>query len=215
MQFFDTLWSNIVETSIIEWAAVISGILYVIFAARKQMICWLFALISSGLYIYICYSYQLYIETGLQVFYVAMAIVGWWSWKRTTDQTIVQTSADLLDGVEVAVPDIKTWSANKHAINIGIGAVITAVVGFLFMRFTDQQNPFLDAFTTVFSLGATFMVVQKVLENWLYWIIIDLAGIYLYANRGLQLSAVLYFVFTVLAIVGFVSWYRQMKNLPG
>lgn len=207
--FWTNLLQGIQQTSWIEWIAVLTGLLYVIFAALKHLLCWLFAIISSGLYIYICIDYQLYIESGLQLFYVAMAVIGWISWNKSLPSTT--TSVDVLDDSQPR-NDIKVWSLSVHAINIGISALATIVLGFLFDQFTNQANPYTDAFTTVFSLAATFMVVQKVLENWIYWIIIDFVGIYLYQQRGLTLTAVLYGLYTVLAIVGFVIWYKRYKK---
>ena len=71
--------------------------------------------------------------------------------------------------------------------------------------------PYTDAFTTVFSLAATFMVTKKVLNNWLYWVVIDLVSIFLYMSRGLELAAVQYLLFTVLAILGWIQWRKQYK----
>lgn len=208
MTFFDTLWGDILRTSSYEWIAVISGILYVIFATRKMIICWLFAAISSSLFVYLCFIYQLYIEGGLQLFYVVMAVFGWWTWKK--DAQLTQTN-DVLDAVEKTSVDIKTWSIQKHLINIVISGILSFILGYIFLNYTDQKNPYVDACTTVFSLAATFMVTQKVLENWIYWIVIDAVSIYLYSSRGLQLTAIFYVIFTILATVAFLSWRKQYK----
>ena len=85
-------------------------------------------------------------------------------------------------------------------------------MGYLFSVYTDQANPYVDASTTVFSLVATFMVTKKVLENWVYWIIIDAVSVYLYFSRDLHLTAVLFVIFTLLAITGYVSWNKTMKT---
>lgn len=207
--FVTSLILGIKQTSWLEWVAVLTGLLYVIFAALKHQICWIFAIISSGLYIYICIDYQLYIESGLQLFYVAMAIAGWISWNKSTP--LKGDQFDVLDPIETT-NDIKTWSFAAHALNIGISAVATLLIGLVFDQFTNQANPYADAFTTVFSLAATFMVVQKVLENWIYWIVIDFVGIYLYQQRGLTLTAVLFGLYTLLAMVGLWAWYKRYRN---
>jgi nicotinamide mononucleotide transporter len=186
---------QIAATSLWEWFAVLTGILYVILAARKSILCWPFAIISSLIYIYLCYTSQLYIESVLQVFYLVMGVVGWILWNRSQDEH----------------SDIKRWSLNAHLLNIVISAAVVFLVGYSFATFTDQANPYFDAFTTIFSLAATFMVTQKVLENWIYWIAIDLVSIFLYADRGYYLTSVLYFVFTILAIVGYFVWLRKLK----
>ena len=83
---------------------------------------------------------------------------------------------------------------------------------FLFDNFTQQASPYVDAFTTCLSLSATYMVAQKILGNWLYWIIIDLVSIYLYAERDYYLTAVQYALFTLLAVYGFWVWQQEYKR---
>lgn len=211
MSSVESFMQQLLATSLWEWLAVATGIVYVILAARRIMLCWLFAFISSAIYIYLCLSYQLYIETALQFFYVMMAVVGWYSWRKDSFLSAASKS-DVLDVIEVPVKEIKTWNLNKHLVNIVLSGIIAFLLGFMFDLYTDQANPYMDAFTTVFSLATTFMVTQKILENWIYWIIIDLVSIVLYYNRGLQLTAVLYGLFTILAIAGFIAWYGKFKR---
>jgi len=184
------------ETSILEWSAVISAILYVIFAARKSILCWPFALLSSFIYVFVCYFSLLYLEMILQFFYFGMGIYGWILWRSQE---------------KLNLPIIQ-WNINKHLLNIVLSAIASFVLGFLFSKYTAQENPYFDAFTTCFSLTATFMVAKKVLENWIYWIIIDFVSIFLYQSRGLYLSALLFIVYTILAIFGYISWRKQYKR---
>lgn len=196
MEILENILNAVQNTSLWEWLAVGTGILYVILISYKNIAAWFFAIISSILYIYLCYISQLYLETGLQFFYLAMGIYGWivWSKKNTKGiNTIIQ------------------WSKQKHILNIAISSIITGLLGFLFDKFTNQANPYTDSFTTVFSLTATFMVTKKVLENWIYWIIIDAVSIYLFASRGLYMTAVLFLLFTFIAIFGFLQWRKQFK----
>lgn len=193
----DGLIEGILATSLIEWVAVATSLTYVILAAQKRILCWLFAFISSSLYVYLCFSTQLYLETVLQFFYVVMAIVGFVLWNRTTESKII------------------TWKVKHHILNVIISSTLTLVLGYLFSLYTNQANPYVDAATTVFSLAATFMVTKQVLENWIYWIIIDTVSVYLYFSRGLQLTAVLFVLFTVLAIVGYFSWKKSLTTQQG
>lgn len=210
MSFIENVYQGILLTSLWEWIAVLTGVIYVILAALRSNLCWFFAIASSGIYIYLCVDGKLYIESVLQVFYVVMAVVGWISWKKN-DSPDALTSNDLLDSAET-VTEIKTWSVNSHLLNIAISGIIAFALGFCFDTFTDQTNPYVDAFTTVFSLAATFMVVRKILENWIYWVVIDLVSIFLYHQRGYSLSAVLYFLFTIIAVVGFFAWLKKYKT---
>jgi nicotinamide mononucleotide transporter len=90
--------------------------------------------------------------------------------------------------------------------------VLAFILGYLFEKYTNQANPYIDAFTTLYSLSATYMVTKKILGNWIYWIIIDLVSIYLYAQRDYNLTAVQYGLFTVLAVFGFFAWRKEFKT---
>lgn len=209
MLFFENVYQGILLTSLWEWIAVITGVIYVILAALRSNFCWFFAIVSSGIYVYLCVEGKLYLESVLQLFYVVMAVVGWFYWKKNDSETA--SSSKDLDSTEV-ISEIKTWSITLHLVNIGISGSVALLLGYSFDTFTDQQNPYVDAFTTVFSLAATFMVVRKVLENWIYWVVIDIVSIFLYHQRGYSLSAVLYFLFALIAVFGFVAWYKKFKT---
>jgi nicotinamide mononucleotide transporter len=196
MSFITSVFEGIKATSLIEWLAVVSSIIYVILVAKRLIICWLFAFVGSALFVYLCYEGKLYIESLLQLFYVIMAVVGWLSWKKSEfkDNTIVK------------------WKMNSHLLNIAISGVLAFILGYLFEKYTNQANPYIDAFTTLYSLSATYMVTKKILGNWIYWIIIDLVSIYLYAQRDYNLTAVQYGLFTVLAVFGFFAWRKEFKT---
>jgi len=196
MEQLQHLLTGLGATDLLEQVAVLCALLYVVLISFKSQWGWLFATISSAIYIFICYFGKLYLETGLQVFYVAMALYGWYEWSDAEDETN---------------QGIKRWSSKTHVYLISGSLVLTLIAGLVFDVYTDQANPYLDAFTTVFSLAATYMVTQKILENWLYWIVIDLVATLLYVNRGLELTGILYLLYTVIAVFGFFNWKKTFK----
>lgn len=125
-----------------------------------------------------------------------MGIYGWVKWKADIDKKL----------------PIKRWVPKKHLLNILLSSLLTFLLGFTMDTYTDQESPYIDSFTTIFSLAATFMVTQRVLENWVYWVVIDLAAAYLYASRGFYLTGVQYFMFSIIAGIAFYSWYVSYKN---
>lgn len=193
---FTKVWNGIVATSVWEWIAVITSVIYVILAAQRRILCWIFALISSACYIYLCFVAKLYIETLLQVFYFGMGILGWVLWHRP----------------EKGNQEIKTWGIKYNLVNIVLSGILTVGLGTFFMKYTDQANPYVDAFITCYCLSATYMITKKVHEGWIYLIIIDFASIFLYAGRDLYLSSFLYIMFTVIAIFGWLSWFRKFRK---
>ena len=182
--------------SIIESAAVFFSILYVILALKESIWCWGAAAISVILYSYICYTAQLYPETGLQVFYLFMAFYGYYQWNKN-DSTL----------------QIQQWTITKHLLILLIGAILTFSMGFYFSLYTNAALPLVDSFTTVFSVFSTYMVTKKVLGNWLYWIVIDAVSVYLYFSRDLHLTSLLFMAYTIIAIFGYFSWLKRNNEL--
>ena len=195
MEEITQLFTNLdFNWSIIESVAVLFSILYVILAANENIWCWAAAIISVSLYVYIFYTVQLYPETGLQIFYFIMAIVGYYMWNKHDKERI------------------KEWSETKHLLIILFGAIFTFFMGFYFSTYTDSQMPIIDSFTTVFSIIATYMVIKKVLRNWLYWIVIDAVSVYIYFNRDLHLTSLLFVAYTIIAVFGYFAWMKRMKT---
>ena len=186
LQILSSLGLNI---SLIETIAVLFSIIYVILAAKENVWCWAAAVISVSIYIYICYQAHLYAETGLQVFYFIMAIYGYISWSNNNSSLKVN---------ELAI--------TNHILIMIFGSLLTFLLGFYLSIYTEAKLPIVDSFTTVFSVISTYMVVKKILSNWLYFIIIDTVSIYLYFSRDLHMTALLFSVYTVIAIIGYWKW---------
>jgi nicotinamide mononucleotide transporter len=181
----------------IEILAVAFGLIYIYYAAKGNMLCWPAALVSVSLYIYLCWEVQLYAEAALQGYYWIMAIYGWWSWSASG------SGADL---------PISELSMRNHLLIICGGLVGVVITGALLHHYTDAALPYVDAFTTLFSLITTVMVARKILSNWLYWFVIDSVAIYLYASRGLYLTALLFVAYVVIVIFGYLKWKQLYKQ---
>jgi len=181
----------------LESIAVLFSILYVVLVARENIWCWAAAIISVSLYIFICFEAKLYAETGLQFFYLIMAVIGYLFWKKNPNKKQL---------------NIKELSIGNHALILFFGIVFTLILGYILTIHTQAKLPLLDSFTTVFSIIATFMVIKKILENWLYFIAIDLVSIYLYNSRDLQQSAMLFVLYTIIACIGYYNWIRLMEK---
>ena len=189
---------QIFNESHLNWitvCAAISGILYIILAAKENVWCWLAASISVCLYMYINYDLGYYSQAALQIFYLFIAIYGYVMWNKLDPERI------------------KEWSAKKHLFIIFIGAIITFIIGFILTEYVeDSEQPLLDSLTTVFSVFACYMVAKKVLGNWLYWIVIDSLIIYLYYIQGEFILALQFLVYIIIAVYGYFSWIQRMKT---
>lgn len=181
------------QISLVEFLAVITSIAYAVLASKNNIWCWLFGILSPALSMYALYFYfQLYAEVYLQVYYIGMAIFGFYSWKYGS-----------ADHSNLA---INLWSKQKHIIIIISGVILSFILGYLLKNYTDAASTYLDSTTTVFAIIATFMTARRILENWIYWIIIDSISIYLYFDRGGYLFAFLFFAYTIIAVYGFLHW---------
>jgi nicotinamide mononucleotide transporter len=180
-----------------ESCAVALALSYVVLAIYQNRWCWIASIISAFLYIYIFWQVQLYLEAVLQTFYIGMAVYGWFAWRGT--HTIPERS-------------IQTWPCRYHLLAFSVLVSLTLLLGTLMMRWTDAAAPFVDAATTVSALLATWLVTQKILENWLYWIVIDMASVWLYLSRDLSLTAALFTGYIVLAAFGYRTWRAQWQQ---
>ncbi len=183
----------------LEAVAVVLAIAYLLLAARENIWCWLCAFVSTAIYIGLFYSVALLSESLLNIFYLVMAVYGWWQWRG---------------GGGSERREIHRWTWRRHlAVIVG-----TALCVPLLARVTSAagaEYAYLDATTTCFAVVTTFMVTRKVLENWLYWLAIDSVSIYLYLAKGLTLTAGLFALYLVICVAGFVSWRRTMMRDSG
>lgn len=179
-----------------EALAVVLAVAYLLLAIRQNIWCWAAAAVSTTLYLFIMFDSKLYMQSLLQLYYLAMAAYGWYNWRRP--QTV---------GGELPVT---VWPLRYHAIAIGAVLLLALVSAGLLQRYSDGALPYLDAFTAWGAVVTTFMVARKILENWLYWFVIDTVSIGLYLDRELYLTAALFAIYLVLVVVGYRSWRASM-----
>jgi nicotinamide mononucleotide transporter len=183
----------------LEVAGVFFSVLYLVLAIRESLWCWPSAFLSSVLTIVVMFGARLYSEAALNVFYAAMAVYGWYQWRY--------------GGAKSGRRDlpISVWPFAMHAMAIGASVALSAVIGWLMSRYTNAAYPFLDAFVTVSSVVTTYMVARKILENWIYWLVVDSLSMYLYWQRELYEYVGLFALYLVLVVIGLVRWHRDWR----
>ena len=185
-----------------EAVAVVFAILYLLLAIRENIWCWFCAGVSTALYVWLFIDAKLYMESALNVFYFAMALYGWRVWRSGSS--------------DEALP-VVVWRGRIHAIAIVCIAGAVAITGHILSTYTDAAYPYVDSATTFAAIWSTFLVARKVLENWWYWLVIDLASIYIYWSRGLELTALLFALYVIMIPFGLYRWtrsYRTRKTGP-
>ena len=184
--------SNLVHADWIEPAAVILAIAYLLLAVKQNISCWFAAFFSSLLYFFVMYSAGLYMEAGLQIFYCIMAVYGWKQWR-------------------VSLPNntkflVKTWNRNQHIKAISLIILLALTSGWALEKFTNAALPFIDSLTTWGAIVTTYMVAKRLLENWIYWFVIDTISVFLFYSRGLFLTSILFFIYLIIIYFGYKSW---------
>jgi len=184
-----------------EGLAVLLALAYVILAARKSIWCWPCALGTTAIYTLLFWQVNLPMESALNVYYLLMAVYGWWLWTKP--------GAHSLDGALL----LRNWPLKTHLLAILAIAVLTLVSGWLLQTYrSSAAMPYLDSFTTWASVITTLMVARKIVENWLYWIVIDAAAIVLYLDRGMYMTAALFVLYVFIACYGWFSWRRAFEQ---
>lgn len=198
IDLINTVAEQFLQNSLLELIAVVFAIAYLVLAVRENILCWLAAGISTSIFLIIFWEVKLYMESGLQIYYLAMAGYGWHQWRRVNDES---------SGLQVS-----TWNVQQHVSAITVIALLSFFSGYLLRAGTDAQLPYLDSFTTWASVVTTFMVARKVLENWIYWLVIDSVSIFLYIDRELYFTSILFAVYIVIIFFGWYSWYRSYQQ---
>lgn len=182
----------------IEIAATLTGFLYLYYSIKENILLWLFGIISSGIYVYVTLVGKIYADMCIYIYYVLIGIYGWvhWSVKDTKQEQkvlIVKTSI-------------------REALILGVITLLTFfLIAYILTNFTDSTVPFWDALTTSGAITATWMLTRKRLEHWLMWIVINFFSIGLYYYKGLIPTSVLYAVYAVFSVVGYIQWNKKWK----
>lgn len=180
--------------SIWEVTAVILALAYLVLAIKQSLWCWVAAFFSTLIYSVLFFDVSLLMDSALNIYYLIMAIYGWFSWKYGTS---LEKNKEL---------QISSYKFFTHIKIIVILSIISLVFGYIMANYTSADFAYLDSVTTIFAVFTTYMLAKKVLENWIYWIIIDAASIYIYIYKGFYLTALLFAFYTILAFVAYKKW---------
>lgn len=176
----------------LELFAAALGVIAVWLTVKQNPWGWPIGLVMVLLYTWIFFDVKLYSDMLLQVVYAVLQLYGWWQWTRRSVA---------LDGRQVT-----SLGGSALALSLSIGAVVSLGLGAAMAHFTDAAQPWLDATLTGFSLVAQVWMAQKRVQCWPLWIVLDVIFVGLFIYKGLYLTAVLYALFTLLAVQGWRDW---------
>lgn len=181
-----------------EILAVIFGISYILLAAKESLWTWLFAFLSTLIYTILFWEGALVSSSLLNFYYMIMAVYGFILWRSGGEK-----------GEEL---EISRWSLKKNVMVIVSGLIIAAILGYLSDTYTEARFVYLDTYVMVFSVIATWMLANKVLETWLYWMVIDTIAIVLYWKSGYLATIILFLLYIILAFYAYYSWQKTYHD---
>lgn len=189
----------ILQMSYWEIIAALLSIFYISLAIKQNIWCWIAAFFSTLIYSILFFDATLLMSSFLNAYYLLMAIYGWYSWK-------------IRNNYKDSNLKISTLNLSVNAKIIVVLSIISIVLGYYMTNYTNTSYAYLDSTITIFSLVATYMMTKKILDNWIYWIIIDSAAIYLYFKKEFYVTSILFLIYTILAFLAYMEWKKEYKS---
>jgi nicotinamide mononucleotide transporter len=183
-------------TTRLELLSFVLSVITVVLNIRQNHWAWLFAILSSAAYAIVFFGAKLYGDMMLQYVFITVSLWGWYQWRHGGEQH-----------GELRV----SWLSQRGILWCGAGWLGAFGLLALFLKYyTDTDVPYIDGFLTAGSLVGQLLLSRKKVENWIVWIAVDVIYVGLYCVKGLILTAILYAVFVVLAVIGLRAWQRAV-----
>ncbi|MFD2519392.1 nicotinamide riboside transporter PnuC [Emticicia soli] len=215
MDFFDInniffeLWG--VKMSHLEFYATLTGLVAVILSAQENVWSWIVGLSNVILAFIMFYQIQLYPDMFLQIFFFITNLIGFWQWKYPKQQEANQKN-------ELKISQL---SLQQFGLLSLIGLTGTVLLGTFAKNLHEwvplvfsqpSAFPYMDSFTTVMSIFATFLLIRKKVEAWWVWLGVDIISTYMYYVKEVKLYSLLYAVFCIIALFGAINWTKEYKK---
>ena len=191
-----------VHLVVLEAIAVIFGFLSVLYSKRENILVYPTGIISTAIFVYILWYWGLLGDMLINGYYFVMSIYGWYVWTRKVDP-------DHFTPVTVTSPKEQLWSVFLFVATMGLVSLV-----YEFFDKWDGWVSYIDVVTTAVFFVGMWLMARKKLENWIYWIIGDLISVPLYLYKGLTLTSIQYFIFTIIAVYGYVAWRQNLNKSP-
>ncbi len=203
--YLQLLYQNILDSTWMEIIAASFGLLSVWYAKKANILVYPTGIISVVLYVYICQKAQLYADMGINAYYFIFSVYGWIMWSRKDENK---------EELPVTYSNRKIW-----IISLGIFVISIAIIQVLLRIFKADDAaywasfvPYTDTFTTAVAIIGMWLMARKKVENWLFWIATDVVSVPLYLYKGLVFTSLQYFVFLVLAVLGYIEWRKLAQE---
>ncbi|MBK8808532.1 MAG: nicotinamide mononucleotide transporter [Bacteroidales bacterium] len=193
---------NWILANYIELLGTITGLVFIFLEIKENSLLWPVGIISSLLYIIVFYESKIYADMSIQFYYVIISIYGWIKWKKNSNNIDNQNS-------ELKITRI---NGKKALFFLFTSIAIFIVISYILIFYTDSPIPYLDASITSLSIIATLMLTQKILEQWLVWIVVNTTSSIVCFERELYSTTILFAVYTILSVSGYILRKKIMKG---
>ena len=186
--------------TLLELFAVFMNILSVIYAKRNSVLVYPTGLIGTGIFVYLLFNFSLLGDMIINFYFVIMSIYGWYYWTQKKEEKFIN--------------NVSRVSTNEYYFSI-ILAVISIISIYLVYDFFDKWNSwtaYIDTLTTAIFFVAMWLMARRKIESWTFWFIGDIITIPLYFYKGLTISSFQYLIFSILAILGYISWKKILST---
>ncbi|WP_037317596.1 nicotinamide riboside transporter PnuC [Salegentibacter sp. Hel_I_6] len=198
--FFDQYYGYPTLFIILEVIAVIFGFLSVLYSKQNNILVYPTGIISTMIFVYLLWQWELLGDMMINVYYFSMSIYGWYIWTQKVD-------------AEHFTPITNTTrKENWQSLFIFIATLIFVFAVYEYFDKWTNWTAYVDTFTTAIFFVGMWQMAKRKIENWIFWIIGDIISVPLYFYKGLTLTALQYFVFTIIAIYGYKAWQKNLRN---
>lgn len=185
------------QTHYVELFGVITGLIYVYLEIKENIWLWPVGILTSAFFIVVFFDSKFYADMGLQFYYLVISIYGLIIWIAKKD----------IDKSDIKIRNIRKKELIKYII---ASVLVYNVIYYILVKFTDSPLPGWDSFTTALSIVATFMLAHKIIEQWWVWVLVNIVSLGLYIYKELYLTAFLFVVYAIMAVVGYIEWKKSL-----
>lgn len=185
-----------------QYIGFIFGFIFVFLEIKESVWLWPVGVIAAFFSIIVLYHSKIYADMGLQFYYFIISIYGWILWASKNKANEFTKSLE-----------VRNTSKKQYVILVLISVALFFIIYFILKEFTDSPVPGWDSLTSALSIVATWMLAHKLIEQWLIWVFVNIVTVFLYFYRDIDLFAILYIVYTIMAVVGYVQWRKTLKQI--
>jgi nicotinamide mononucleotide transporter len=215
--------SSWLSNNYIEVFGAVIGIIYVFLEIRQNIWLWPVGILTSAVYIWVFFTSKIYADMSLQVYYLAISILGWYWWEKgaRVHRSFSEGGGKNSEGEKGGKGEGEQEELKVTKLKLKTGLVLAVVFIMLYIamylvltKLTDSPVPVRDSFITSLSIVATWMLARKIYEHWYLWIVVNFVSAILFLTRGLYPTVILYLVYGIMSFVGLIAWKKTIPHPP-